>query len=82
MTTTQKCERSGCNCQSEGGKKHCGKTCTDTKQSPEEPCQCKHPKCSDIRLKMWHGLMLDASRPGCATRSSPAIHCGCLCSVR
>ncbi|MGD0631991.1 MAG: hypothetical protein ABR987_21885, partial [Terracidiphilus sp.] len=52
MTTTQKCEHPGCNCQPAVGKKHCSNTCADTKKSSETPCQCKHPECSDVGLKM------------------------------
>jgi hypothetical protein len=52
MTTTQKCEHPGCNCQAANGKKHCGSTCAEAKKSPKTPCECKHPECSDIGLKM------------------------------
>jgi hypothetical protein len=52
MTTTQKCEHPGCNCQPDNGKKHCCTTCEQTKKSPETPCQCKHPECSGTGLKM------------------------------
>jgi hypothetical protein len=52
MTTTKKCERPGCNCQSASGKKHCSPTCADKKKSPETRCECKHPECSDTGLKM------------------------------
>jgi hypothetical protein len=55
MTTTQKCEHPGCNCQPANGKKHCSTTCADAdaKKSPKTPCQCKHPECiGDIGLKM------------------------------
>jgi hypothetical protein len=52
MTTTQKCEHPGCNCQPVIGKKHCSTECAEEKTHPEKPCQCKHPECSDIGLKM------------------------------
>ena len=53
MTTTQKCENPGCNCQPASGKKHCSTTCADAKKRPKTPCQCKHPECiGDIGLKM------------------------------
>jgi len=52
MTTTQKCEHPGCNCQAAVGKKHCSTTCADAKKSPTTPCQCKHPECNEIGLKM------------------------------
>jgi hypothetical protein len=52
MTTTQKCEHPGCNCQPAICKKHCSTECADEKKSPETPCQCKHPGCGDIGLKM------------------------------
>jgi hypothetical protein len=52
MTTTQKCENPGCNCQPASGKKHCSTTCADAKKGPKIPCQCKHPGCGDKGLKM------------------------------
>ena len=52
MTTRQKCENPGCNCKPASGKKHCSTTCADAKKSPKTPCQCKHPECGDIGLKM------------------------------
>jgi len=33
-------------------KDHCSDICADAKKTPELTCQCKHPKCSDIGLKM------------------------------
>jgi hypothetical protein len=52
MTTTKKCEHTACNCTVEPGKSHCSDTCAGAKKTPELTCQCKHPKCSDIGLKM------------------------------
>jgi len=52
MTTTKKCEHHGCNCQAATGKEHCGTACADAKKGSETPCQCKHPECSDVGLKM------------------------------
>jgi hypothetical protein len=52
MTIPQKCECPGCNCQAAIGQKHCSPICADEKKSPETPCQCKHPGCGDIGLKM------------------------------
>jgi hypothetical protein len=52
MTTTQKCENPGCNCQPASGKKYCSATCADAKKSPKTPCQCKHLGCGDTGLKM------------------------------
>jgi len=52
MTTTHKCECPGCNCQAASGKKHCSPTCADANKNPATPCQCKHPECSDVGLKM------------------------------
>jgi hypothetical protein len=52
MTTTQKCEHPGCNCQAAVGKKHCSTACENAEKSPEKPCQCKHPECNEIGLKM------------------------------
>ena len=52
MTTTQKCEHPDCNCQAAIGKKHCSPECADEKKSPKIPCQCKHPECAEIGLKM------------------------------
>jgi hypothetical protein len=56
MTTTKKCEHTACNCMVEPGKSHCSDTCADAKKTPELTCQCNHPKCSDIGLKMWRVL--------------------------
>jgi hypothetical protein len=52
MTTTQKCESPGCNCEPESGKKHCSTKCAVANKDPKTPCQCKHPDCSDVGLKM------------------------------
>ena len=52
MTTTTKCEHPGCNCQPAIGKKHSSTECADEKKSAETPCQCKHPECNGIGLKM------------------------------
>jgi len=51
MTTTQKCEHPGCNCQAASGKKHCSTACADSK-SPKTPCDCKHPECKHTGVKM------------------------------
>jgi hypothetical protein len=52
MTTTKKCEHTACNCTAAPGKSHYSDTCADAKKTPELTCQCKHPECSDIGLKM------------------------------
>jgi hypothetical protein len=52
MTTATKCEHPGCNCQPASGKKHCCNECEEADKSSKAPCQCKHPDCSDIGLKM------------------------------
>jgi len=52
MTTPMKCEHTACNCAAAPGKNHCSDTCADAKATPELTCQCKHPECSDVGLKM------------------------------
>ena len=52
MTTTKKCDYPACICVVPNGKKYCSETCADAKKVPETSCQCQHPECNEIGLKM------------------------------
>jgi hypothetical protein len=52
MTTTQKCEHPGCNCQAAKGKQHCSTACADSKKNATTPCECEHKECKEAGLKM------------------------------
>jgi len=52
MTKTDKCEHPGCSCQVVDGKTHCSEACADPKKNAGTICQCRHPACNWVGLKM------------------------------
>jgi hypothetical protein len=61
MTTTQKCEHPGCNCQPAIGKKHCSTECADEKKSPEDTVPVQAPGMQRCRSQDVAWLEPDSS---------------------
>jgi hypothetical protein len=52
MEKIEKCEHAGCNCKPASGKAHCSEACADPKINAGTICQCRHPECNWVGLKM------------------------------
>ena len=74
MTTTQKCEHPGCNCQSAIGKKHCSTECANPKKSFRDTVPVQAPGMQRYRTQ-------DVGWPEPDTDSFCRPAMGVLCST-